>query len=424
MSKPSFDFARMRLDATAPLLLFVVATVSALYMLQHYMRFPFAAEYRLMLYALLYIAALGLMRNLPDVSLAFWLLGVAVAWSGVHTYFLSDVELAIHATARFANVMMLAPIAAVLLLHSRQFHKVFHIFLAIFVLAMATLLYQYWGGHIDRLVRGYNAIRGDLVRYMTVVGEPNVGGMLASLVFVLGVTLVGRRSIALLWATLAVTLVFFSLSKAAILGLTVGLLAGSLLHDSHERVEYFFRIAVSGVIGLALLKIIGAEDYIRVAVESVLGSIRGEPSALEDFQYRQGSIDWNAIFSQSGIPSWASYLFGASFKYVGSAALEIRGPDAGVVLPHNSYLELFFSGGMFLLGLVLFLMVRAGQALFSSRGTVNWLTDRCALICLTMLSVWMLVYPVIYEPVTGCLLWLIVGYGSRQRQPSEVPQNA
>lgn len=424
MSKPSFDFARMRLDATAPLLLFVVATVSALYMLQHYLRFPFAAEYRLMLYALLYIVALGLTRNLPDVSLAFWLLGVAVAWSGVHTYFLSDVELAIHATARFANVMMLAPIAAVLLLHSRQLHKVFHIFLAIFVLAMATLLYQYWGGHIDRLVRGYIAIRGDLVRHMTVVGEPNVGGMLASLVFVMGVALFRRRSIALLWATLAVTLVFFSLSKAAILGLTVGILAGSLLHDSHERVEYFFRIAVSGVIGLALLKIIGAEDYIRVAVESVLGSIRGEPSALEDFQYRQGSINWNAIFSQSGIPSWASYLFGASFKYVGSAALEIRGPDAGVVLPHNSYLELFFSGGMFLLGLVLFLMVRAGQALFSSRGTVNWLTDRCALICLTMLSVWMLVYPVIYEPVTGCLLWLIVGYGNRQRQPSEVPQNA
>lgn len=179
----------------------------------------------------------------------------------------------------------------------------------------------------------------------------------------------------------------------------MGLLAGSLLHDSHERLEYFFRIAVSGVIGLALLKIIGAEDYIRVAVESVLGSIRGEPSALEDFQYRQGSIDWKAIFSQSGIPSWASYLFGASFKYVGSAALEIRGPDAGVVLPHNSYLELFFSGGMFLLGPVLFLMVRAGQALFNSRGTVNWLTDRYALICLTILSVWMLVYPVIYEPV-------------------------
>jgi hypothetical protein len=74
--------------------------------------------------------------------------------------------------------------------------------------------------------------------------------------------------------------------------------------------------------------------------------------------------------------------------------------------------------------LVLFLMIRAGQALFSSRGTVSWLTDRCALICLTMLTAWMLVYPVIYEPVTGSLLWLIVGYGNRQHQPSVVTQNA
>lgn len=424
MSKLFFDFVRMRLNCLAFQLFFLVVTASTLYMLQHYTRFPFAAEYRLTLYVLLAIVALGPMRKLPDVPLVFWALGAAVTWSGIHTYFLSDLGLAIHATARFGNAMLLAPLAAALLFHSRQLEKIFQIFLAIFVLAMASLLYQYWGGNLNRLVQGYIAIRGDLVRYMTVVGEPNVGGMFASLVVVLGVTLSQRRLIALLWASLAVVFVFFSLSKAAILGLAVGLLVGSLLHDSHERSEYFLRIAVSGVMGLSLLWIIGAEDYTRVLVNSVLGAIRGEPSALEDFRYRQGSIDWNAIFSQSGIPSWASYLLGASFKNVGSAALEVRGPDAGVVLPHNSYLELFLSGGMLLLGLVLFLMVRAGQALFSSRGTASWVSDRCALICLTMLSAWMLVYPVIYEPVTGCLLWLIVGYGNRKRQPNEVPKIA
>ena len=115
MSKPSFDFARMRLDSTALVLFFVVVTVSAMYILQFYTRFPFAAEYRLMLYALLGIVALGLIRKLPDVPMEFWVFGVAVAWCGVHTYFLSDVRLAIHATAHFANVMILAPIAVVLL---------------------------------------------------------------------------------------------------------------------------------------------------------------------------------------------------------------------------------------------------------------------------------------------------------------------
>jgi len=55
----------------------------------------------------------------------FWVFGVAVAWSGVHAYFLSDFGLAIHATAHFANVMILAPITVVLLLRSRQLQKVF-----------------------------------------------------------------------------------------------------------------------------------------------------------------------------------------------------------------------------------------------------------------------------------------------------------
>ena len=96
-----------------------------MYILQFYTRFPFAAEYRLMVYALLGLVALGLIRKLADIPMEFWVLGVAVAWSGVHTYFLSDVGLAIHATARFANVMILAHIAAVLLLHSRQMRKVF-----------------------------------------------------------------------------------------------------------------------------------------------------------------------------------------------------------------------------------------------------------------------------------------------------------
>ena len=103
-------------------------------------------------------------------------------------------------------------------------------------------------------------------------------------------------------------------------------------------------------------------------VDPVLDSIGGEPSALEDFRFRQSSIGWNAIFSQSVIPHWFGYLLGASFVNVGSAALEIRGADVGVVLPLNFYLELFFTGGLLLLGLVLFLMVHTGYPPLNSRG--------------------------------------------------------
>ncbi len=409
----------VRLEVIILLLFYVAVAMSVLYLVQTYSAFPFRSDYRLIIYVLLYIMALGLSRKLTDVPLAFWALGVAVAWCGVHTYLLSDAELAIHATSRFVNVMALAPLAGVLLLHSKQLEKVFQIFFVVCLIAMASLLYQYWGGNLNRLVQGYVAIRGDLIRFMTLVGEPNVGGMLGSLIFVMGITLSKRRLIGVLWGSLAVALVIFSLSKAALLGLGIGLLIGSLFYGPNERQEALFRITASGAMGLGLMWIIGADDYIRVIVDSVLGDIRGEPSAFEDFQFRQGSLYSYSTPIKLYIPQWVSYFLGTSFLNVGSAAQEIRGLDVGVILHHNSYSELFLTGGLLLLGLVLFLMVRAGYTLFKSRGTGSWPTDRCALICLTMLSAWMLVYPVIYEPVTGCLLWIIVGYGNRPCQPLE-----
>lgn len=408
--------APMRLDVIALKVLYVLAAVSVLYRVQHYSVFPFAAEYRLMLYALLAMLVLGVRRKLVEAPLSFWALGMIVVWMGVHTYWLSSPGLALYTTARFSNVLALAPMAALLLLGSRQLKVVFHIFLVVFLLAMATLLFQFWGGGLDTLTQGYIAIRGDLIRHMTLVGEPNVGGMLASLVFVLSVTLLENRKFALLWGALAVAFIVFSLSKAAILGAGVGILASCMVYGSGERREVLVRVAVAGVLGLALLYVLGAGDYVRVGIDAVSGAVRGEPSAFEDLKSRQISIDIAAIMGgHFGFPVWLNYLLGASFFNVGSAALELRGHTAGVVLPHNSYLELFLTGGIAMLGLVLFLMARAGLRLYHARGTEEWPVDRCALICLIMLSAWMLVYPVIYEPVTGCLFWIIIGYGNRRR---------
>ena len=66
-----------------------------------------------------------------------------------------------------------------------------------------------------------------------------------------------------------------------------------------------------------------------------------------------------------------------------------------------------------MLSIVLFLMARAFRSLWRSGIMEERRIDRCSLICLIILSCWMLVYPVIYEPVTGCLFWIIVGYGNR-----------
>ncbi|MFW2358329.1 hypothetical protein, partial [Hydrogenophaga sp.] len=80
---------------------------------------------------------------------------------------------------------------------------------------------------------------------------------------------------------------------------------------------------------------------------------------------------------------------------------------------HNSYLELLLTGGAFMLSVVVVLMGRTYRTLWHSCAQGDNRVDRCVLVCFIVLTCWMLIYPVIYEPVTGCLFWIIVGYGNR-----------
>ena len=383
------------------------------YRIQAYLQFPFSAPSRLAFYGCLFLLVIVLHKGYLQLSLGMLALLGSVMLAGVHTALLTGVELAIHATGRFVNVMLLAPFVALLFTEERHMGWVLWLFWAVFTSALVSLLIQYGGGSLDALVNDYVAIRGDLIRHMTVVGEPNVGGMLAVIAFVSFVMLVKRRDFAVILGGAAVALVFFSISKAAILGMGVAVAAGLVVLRQEGLKEAVVRAALAGLLGLLLLQLLGAEDYARVSFESVLGSIRGEPSVLVDFQSRQSSIDVLGLFKGSPLSPPLSYLLGISFSDVGSAAQEIRGLNSNVFLPHNSYLELLLTGGALMLSIVLFLMARAFRSLWRSGIMEERRIDRCSLICLIILSCWMLVYPVIYEPVTGCLFWIIVGYGNR-----------
>lgn len=395
--------------------LLVLVFVTLHYRMQAYVQFPFSAPSRLVFYGCLFLLVVALQKGYRQLSLAMSALLSSVVLAGAHTAILAGAELAVHATGRFANVMLLAPFVALLFTGEQHMKWVLWLFWAVFATALVSLLAQYGGVSLDALVNDYVAIRGDLVRHMTVVGEPNVGGMLAVISLVSFVMLVKRRYLAVMLGGAAVAFVFFSISKAAILGLGVAVAAGVGVLRQGELKEVVARAALAGLFGLLFLNLLGAEDYARVSFESVLGSIRGEPSALEDFQSRQNGIDVLGLFKGSLLPSPLSYLLGISFASVGSAAQEIGGVRSNVFLPHNSYLELLLTGGALMLSIVLFLMARAFRNLLCSVSMEERRIDRCSLICLIILSCWMLVYPVIYEPVTGCLFWVIVGYGNRVR---------
>lgn len=189
-------------------------------------------------------------------------------------------------------------------------------------------------------------------------------------------------------------------------------------HSILPRKEAMLRASLSGLAGLLLLLLIGAEGYVGVALESLLGAIRGEPWAFEAFQYRQSRFDTLAVFDGSLLPAPQNYVFGASFAEVGSAAQEIQGPGSDVFLLHNSYPELLLTGGAIMLSAVQLLMTPAYRSLWRARLQEVRRVDRCVLVCFAVLTCWMLIYPVIYGPVTGCLFWIIVDYGNRVQNRS------
>lgn len=396
-------------------ILYVLIGCSALYLLQRYVAFPFSAESRSFLYALVIFFAFAIERRLLSIPVLYWLLGAAVLGVGVHTWARYDFNLALHSTTRFANVMMLAPVASILFLHDRHMGWVFRIFLFVFILATASLLYQYGGGDMDTLVQGYVAIRADLIRHMTVVGEPNVGGMLAVVAFVIAMATIRQTIWAVLLAAMAIAFIGFSLSKAAILGLPIAMYVLLLTAQAHDRMKMLRKFVLALVLGALFMLLLGADDYLINSFRSIFGGIAREPSAFEDFQNRV-EIERFSVFSGTPLEIVGHVLFGSSYGVAGSAAQEILGKDVGVVLPHNSYVEMFMVGGVTMLGLAIALIVRAFIRLVAVAAQPHCAIDRCALACLVLLSCWMLVYPVVYEPVLGTLLWTIVGYGNRVRQ--------
>lgn len=393
------------LTTIARVLLFVVIAVAALYQLQRYAPVLFAAPSRAAL-----IGALSLMvvwaapRRLQTLSPLLWALAAGVALTGLHTLVAYGGQLAVAATARFSNVMVLAPLAALLLRDAEDLRPVFLTYPALMIAASLSALYQFAGGSLETLVQGYVAIRGDLTRYMTVVGEPNVGGMLAVLAFVAAVAIPRRTLLAVTLAAPAVLLLLLSLSKAAFLGFGLAGLALLVLAPG-PRSATAVRLVASVLLGLMFTFALGAGDYVSVSWRAVFGGLRGEPSAFQDFLQRQGA----------GLGTLISIIFGESFGVAGSAAQESRGYDAGVPLPHNSYAEMFITGGLMLLIPVVLLMASAFRTLFVELRERPTSVGRCALICLALLACWMLGYPVIYEPVTGALFWVIIGYGNRPR---------
>lgn len=327
----------------------------------------------------------------------------------LHTYHLYGMAVALHCVSRFIHVALLAPLAGLILVHDKDIKWMFSLWMGVVFAGILTVVYQLSGEKMDWLVQNYIAIRGDLLRHKSLLGEPNVGGMAAVLAYTLASLTV--RNIIWRYTILLSTsfLVIVCLSKAALASFVIMNFVLIIVDFRRSRLEESvfpskslrWQIAVIALWYSFLALLPRTENYVSVAINSLIGRQVAVPGAVDDFADR-------FIFWKYG-GNIASYLFGGSFGSAGSAALELKVPNA--VGPHNMYLEVLLVGGaVFLVSLLLIQLLSVLSITKSSQ-----LLRHAMLPVLFLIYLYMTGYPIIYEPITGSLFWLIVGVCARSQ---------
>jgi O-antigen ligase len=409
----------------AVLLVLIVLTVGhQLQFLTDYTRVPV----RELLYAYLYTRLLTRSRLVATSGqlMLFGFLGLSV-FAAVHTLLVFGSAIAGAGFMRWVGVALVALPASYVVRTAGAFRRCFLVWAGMVVIAAGTLLYQLGGGSMEWMVRDWISIRGGALRFRTLLGEANVGGMAAAILFLGAFCFVRGPYFRLLLVTAAGLLVVFSLSKAGILGLAL-----AIAYLAHARVRQFAfslairiprprqvvlvaAIAVTIVVGISVVASSSkarllVTGYSALLLPSLTGGTDNSKALGDDLKDRVGErskIGWR-LMREQGVSLPLNSAMGGGFGFAGSAALQIRGSESHVLLPHNIYLEAFLVGGSLMLAWLLALGALTYRGL---KRTVEPDVRRFGVGVLLITLFYGAVYPVTYEPTLAMMFWLSCGWG-------------
>ncbi len=413
---------------------FILLLFIMLYQVQLVFEWISILRVRELLYAYLYIRIIFFYKlKIPYASLLVIAYLAYSIFIFFHTMMIYDMTLALQGFMRFVNVALLAPLATTIIANKKQLQFIINLWCIVFFIGFITAFYQLIGGDLSWLLGDYIAVRGGLVRAKTLLGEPNIGAMAS--IFIISYAFYG--ALKSFWRTLLVVIsslfIIISLSKAAIAGLIVFVCLSLLIN--YKAIGYyktknviklmqliiiFTFIIITLVFLLPEVNII-IDRYFNVAISAFTGTgeIQGTTKGIwhdlinRAYFYPQRYIE-NAL-SRSDTPL-LHLIIGNSFGAAGSVA---RGLDIeGAVLPHNSYLEIVLVGGLFMLIIFLFFIKTAYKRLMLIRKQDIGLSF--LVFWLILFVIFMISYPIIYEPFLGALFWIVVGVAFNNRLYKEV----
>ena len=342
---------------------------------------------------------------------------------GFHTFFLYGSDLAIQGFLRFINVALLAPLAATIFQDLKDVKYFINIWLSVIVIGAFSALYQFFGGDLSFLqLPHYISLRSGLIRFRTILGEPNIGGMAAVIVYIYSILSVSIWPLKFILLLTGIILLCLSLSKAALGSFVLATILlvfcyYKFLFNTKRKINPQLRkillYIVMAIIVLVIMANIGIDfkKYISTSFLAFHGTDEN-PGAYKDIIYRLIIKPYSGVklaLKESDFYV-LNFLMGSSFGIAGSAARTIRGEFA--ILPHNSFLEIYLVGGMIMILIFITILYLTYKKLKAKSKNIFYQPILLSFFIIVLL---MFTYPIIYEPVMGSLFWLIVGISCNYR---------
>jgi len=341
---------------------------------------------------------------------------------GFHTFFLYGSNLAYYGFIRFVNVALLAPLAATILQDLKQVRYFISIWLSVVVIIAFSALYQFFGGDLTFLqLPYYVASRGALLRYRTIFGEPNIGGMASIILYIYGIIYISVWPVKIVLLLASIILLFLSLSKAAVGGYTLATFLlifcnSKFLFNIKKRPQLLtiLRYVVMIIIVFIIVINLGIDfnKYISTSFLTFYGIVENQ-GVYKDLIYRLITLPYNGVKLALRESSFyvLNFFVGSSFGIAGSAARTIKG-DINTILPHNSFIEIYLTGGMIMILIFITILSLTYKQLKLKSKNIFY---QPVLLSFIIIVILMFTYPIIYEPVMGSFFWMIVGISCNYR---------
>lgn len=339
------------------------------------------------------------------------------------TYIRYNFNTALRSLFWYLQSPILALITPFIITDLKQAKLIIRIWLSVCVIGALSIVYQYLGGELPWEI--IEETRAGITRFSsTLHSDPNLSGTVSSIVFTFSVFFV--RSI--IWKVVlilsAVVLFFSAVSKAGFLCFIIAIGLIFVLSDKISLVKNKFTLKRTLYLSAALLILFilvsftEIDEEFKEAGHIIISSVTGTGERRGTLNIYEEIVLRTSIKPKQGIELLISKSdFPVRDIIVGGSFGLIRRGEDRLFRPHNSFLEIFLSGGIIHLLLFIIIIIMTIIELYKKSYKNNFY--KSLLITFIILVSYLPGFPVYTTIPLSPLFWLIIGLSANNRLNTE-----